>query len=605
MTMIKYTLPFLFFSASALAFEPAPSALKQHDKKPEKTRYLIQFKHSLASQASPLVSGEQQIYNLQGTTKRLLNKQNTIAAELSSTAIQQLKNDPNILFIEKDPVRNLAHKGYSGYGIPMVQAPLVADTASSNQKICVIDTGYDSRHEDLPNGANITGEVLDVTGGKRNLGNWFEDTYGHGTHITGTLAALGNNIGLEGILPNGTLNIHHVKVVDNAGYWRVYGSDIIASLNACESAGATVVNMSLAGWEMSELEETALQDAYDAGMLLVGAGGNHGTAKYAYPASYKSVISVGAIDSAKDAWMFTQQNDQIELVAPGVEVNSTLPNNKYGKWDGTSVAAPHVSGVAALVWSHFPECSAYQIRDALTQSAQDLGNIGRDDVYGFGLVQAKAAVDWINTNGCPVSNPVRQTCKEIMDNGESNGSGVYTIDLDNGGPLPEFDVYCDMENLGGGWTLLAYHADNLSARTPRENLTGDQYGVLPDAKWQALRDTMTTGLMFVDEYKKVTYLNESKVRGGRCATPYSSTNDTLVTGGSGKSKNKMVWWDEKDCTETGVDYSLALMYLNSQAGGSNRGASLWQYSSTKFDIWPYSNAGTSMNEQNQLYYFIK
>jgi serine protease len=523
-----------------------------------------------------------------------MHKQNTLAAELSPAAVKQLQSDPAVALIEVDPVRELAHKGYSSYGVPMVQAPLVADTQSSNQKVCVIDTGYDSRHEDLPNGANITGEVLDATGGERTLGDWFEDTYGHGTHITGTLAALGNNIGLQGILPSGSLNIHHVKVVDNAGYWRVYGSDVIAAMNACESAGATVVNMSLAGWQHSQIEQDAMQSAYDNGLLLVAAGGNLGSAKYAYPASYDAVVSVGAIDKHQDAWMFTQHNDQIELVAPGVEVNSTLPNNKYGKWDGTSVAAPHVSGVAALVWSHFPSCSNARIREALAETALDLGEIGRDNLYGNGLVQAKAAVDWLASNGCAEA----KTCREIKDSNPTAASGMYRLDFDGNGPLSTINVYCDMHTLGGGWTQYAYHKDNTGPHAALDTMDGKTLGVLSDGHWRFLIENMRDGMMFIDENKKVSQISKTKLLNANCKNPLSV--QSLRT-----PVEILLWHDETSgCNVTGRDYSLIVMYSSGGHHADIAGAAIYQQGKIKYDVWNYAT-DWSYVYQNELHYFIR
>jgi hypothetical protein len=86
-----------------------------------------------------------------------------------------------------------------------------------------------------------------------------------------------------------------------------------------------------------------------------------------------------------------------------VLVESTLPNNQYAAWSGTSMATPHVAGVAALVWSHFPDCTNKQIREALIKSTQDLGVQGCDNDYGFGLVDAQAAYQYLETNGCEFS----------------------------------------------------------------------------------------------------------------------------------------------------------------------------------------------------------
>jgi serine protease len=101
---------------------------------------------------------------------------------------------------------------------------------------------------------------------------------------------------------------------------------------------------------------------------------------------------------------FSQYNSKVELAAPGVSVYSTVPlavrGTKYAYFNGTSMATPHVAGVAALVWSYFPSCTGSQIRTSLNRSAQDLGTAGRDTRFGYGLVQAKAAYDRIRTYGC-------------------------------------------------------------------------------------------------------------------------------------------------------------------------------------------------------------
>ena len=290
------------------------------------------------------------------------------------------------------------------YGNALVQANLVSDTATANQKVCIIGTGYDINHEDLPNGSNVTGDVSNTLSYSVDLGQWSTDTYGQGTHNAGIIAGLDNAIGMKGITPSGNINLHIVKVVHKSNWWPYINTGMTAAILNCQAAGANIISMGLASSAYIAEEEQALQAAYDSGILLIGASGNSGNSAYHYPASYSSVISVGAINTQAQPWMYSQNNDQIELVAPGVSINSTVPNDKYAVFDGTGSASAHVAGVAALVWSHFPSCNNQEIRDALTHSAMDLGEVGRDNIMGYGLVQAKRAVDHLATQSCASDN---------------------------------------------------------------------------------------------------------------------------------------------------------------------------------------------------------
>ena len=137
-------------------------------------------------------------------------------------------------------------------------------------------------------------------------------------------------------------------------------------------------------------------------------------------------MAVGAVDSSGNIANFSQYTPQVEISAPGVAVNSTLPNDQYAAWSGTSMATPHVSGVAALVWSHYTECSNAQIRNALNATAEDRGAAGRDDFYGNGIVKAKDAFDAL-ADGCDVAGPPPPVVPElengVPETGLSGGSG--------------------------------------------------------------------------------------------------------------------------------------------------------------------------------------
>ena len=317
---------------------------------------------------------------------------NFSVAKLSLEQISELNNSGAVEYIEVDAKRYLYAESVP-YGITMVQAPLVSDAYTSNIKACIIDTGYTLGHPDLPS-SGVTGYAFS------GHGSWSSDGNGHGTHVAGTIAAIGrNNIGVVGVNPSAKLGLHIVKIFNDAGNWTT-ASNLVTAIQSCKNAGAKVVNMSLGGSSSTATEQNALASFYQGGMLLVAAAGNAGNSSLSYPASYSSVMSVAAVDSSRNRADYSQYNSQVEIAAPGSSVYSTYKNNSYSTLSGTSMATPHVTGVAALVWSQFPSCTPARIRTALTATAQDRGTAGRDVYYGFGIVRAQNAVSYLQTNGC-------------------------------------------------------------------------------------------------------------------------------------------------------------------------------------------------------------
>jgi len=274
-------------------------------------RYLVQFNHLGRATAALEAAG--------ATVVLPLLPHNALAVIIPAPALPGLANNPNIDFIEPDPLRVPLAETVP-YGIPMVQADQVPDPAlgaSSAKKVCIIDTGIYRAHIDFQS-THVAGESL-VDGEA-----WDTESAGHGTHVAGTIAAIGgNDEGVVGVLANG-VDLYIVKVFPNGG-GGASGSTIIKALDQCVANGAKVVNMSLGGALRSRVEDKAFESAYNGGVLLVAAAGNSGGAEKSYPASYKSVISVAAVDASEVVAPFSQHNKEVEIAAPGVSVLSTVP----------------------------------------------------------------------------------------------------------------------------------------------------------------------------------------------------------------------------------------------------------------------------------------
>lgn len=240
-------------------------------------------------------------------------------------------------------------------GIKMIQAPNVWEKANegSGNVIAIIDTGCQIDHPDLKSriidGRNFT---TDYDGDKNN----YTDNNGHGTHVAGTVAAASSDNGIAGVAPQAKLLIVKVLGGDGSGdyQWIIDGINYAANWQGPNGEKVRVISMSLGGpKDVPELYE-AVKHAVDIGIPVVCAAGNEGdsrpeTDELAYPGFYNEVIQVGAIDFQKKIAPFSNTNDEIDIVAPGVNILSTYLDSKYAKLSGTSMAAPHVSGALALI----------------------------------------------------------------------------------------------------------------------------------------------------------------------------------------------------------------------------------------------------------------
>jgi subtilisin family serine protease len=235
-----------------------------------------------------------------------------------------------------------------------------------------------------------------VSGGQSTPGQNADvsDDNGHGTHVAGVIAAAGNNtIGVAGVAWH--TRLMPVRVLDSDGLgWE---SDIIQGLSYATANGARVINMSLGLSAPSPALADAVARAEAQGVLIVAAAGNNGGAVL-YPAAYPTVLSVGASDQADLRASFSAQGARLDLLAPGVDILSTWNGVPYFLRSGTSMAAPHVAGVAGLLMAHMPGLPVAQVRSCLLRSAVDLGPPGWDAQSGWGRLNAARALQ-----GCPPS----------------------------------------------------------------------------------------------------------------------------------------------------------------------------------------------------------
>jgi thermitase len=248
-------------------------------------------------------------------------------------------------------------------------------------RVGVIDTGIDRLHPDLS--GKLAGCATSYTAGVAVVPGVCDDDNGHGTHVAGTISANTNNgAGVAGVAFRSPLVV--CKALATAAGTGLT-SDIANCLDWTSRQGVKVVNMSLGGGA-SETLKRSVEQAAARGVLLVAAAGNDGDATANYPAVYPEVVSVAATDSNDRRASFSNANATVELAAPGVDILSTFVGTLYLRLSGTSMASPHVAGVAAEVFAQRPAATAAQVRDVLRTSVDDLGPAGRDQQFGHGRI---------------------------------------------------------------------------------------------------------------------------------------------------------------------------------------------------------------------------
>lgn len=240
-----------------------------------------------------------------------------------------------------------------------------AGNGGEGVRVCVVDSGVDPLHKDLRDniagGINTTGD-----GPERDYGDYF----GHGSHVAGSIAALDNSYGVVGVAPH--VSLYAARVIRKAGTGRF--SDVLSGIEWCVEEKTRIINLSLTvPYDYPPLKE-AVAAVDEAGVLIVAAAGNSGGA-VEFPAAYPQVIAVAAMDRHGKAADFSPRGPEIDFIAPGVDIDSTYLRGMYSANSGTSMAAPHVAGLAAIAISARGLLTPAEVRRALANAASPLSSV--------------------------------------------------------------------------------------------------------------------------------------------------------------------------------------------------------------------------------------
>jgi thermitase len=329
----------------------------------------------------------------------------------------ELEGDPRVLYAEVNRRMRAAVEPNDPlfqrqWALRLINAPTAWDARAlagfptgGGPVVGVVDSGVRQTHEDLRGAIAgcLSASTTDL--GSNVAEGGCEDDNGHGTHVTGTIVArAGNGLGTAGLAFNATALSCKALDENNVGLM----SDISACMVALRDRGARIINLSLVGPpSQTLLGATQYAWAGGQGALVVAASGNDGTTNVNYPAGYGEAMSVAATDSADGHPAFSTANHDVEVSAPGVSIIGPFntSDSSYALYSGTSMSAPHVSGLAALLATVNPGLDALGLRRVIVASARDTGAPGYDPEFGHGRIDVAAAVRAAGASIDPVPAP--------------------------------------------------------------------------------------------------------------------------------------------------------------------------------------------------------
>ena len=405
-------------------------------------KVLIGFKEKPGAAQQAMVRG------VGGKIKYTYHIVDAIAASIPEKAIVALQNNPNVTHVELDG-EVFAIGETLPWGVDRIDAEEVwtGNNMGQDVKVAIIDSGIDNDHLDLivKSGENF----VSIPSWKTPDPDKWDDDYGHGTHVAGIVAALNNDIGVVGVAPKADLCA--LKVLDKTG--RGNYSDVISALQWCVGNSIQITNNSYgSSGDPGVIVKKAFDDSATAGVLHVAAAGNENGGSVIYPAAYDSVIAVSATDSADKLASFSSVGYKVELAAPGVYIYSTYKDGGYATYSGTSMASPHVAGVAALV-INAGISDAEDVRVKLKDTAEDIGLLATEQ--GNGLVDAAEAVG-VGTDTTPPGKVTGLTVTPVSCTQLDLAWEANTVDED----LKHYNVYRSID-FGSSYDLIASPDTNL------------------------------------------------------------------------------------------------------------------------------------------------
>ncbi|WP_339178842.1 S8 family serine peptidase [Bacillus sp. FSL R5-0560] len=316
-----------------------------------------------------------------------------VAVKADQKTVKEFKQDPDILYVENNVTFTAADNtdlkilsedadtsdNFEQWNLEPIQVKQAwkEGLTGKNVKIAVIDSGI-SPHDDL----SISGGYSAVS-----YTSSYKDDNGHGTHVAGIIGAKHNGYGIDGVAPEA--QIYAVKALDQNGSGDLQG--LLKGIDWSIANGMDIVNMSLGTSSDSQILHDAMDKAYEKGVLLVAASGNDGNGKPVnYPAAYSSVVAVSATDQHNQLASFSTTGNEVEFSAPGTDITSTYLHQYYATGSGTSQATPHAAAMFALLKQRDPGNTNVQLRALMQKNIVDLGMMGRDQQFGYGLIQYKA-----------------------------------------------------------------------------------------------------------------------------------------------------------------------------------------------------------------------